>query len=117
MIATIIAAVGFAIAVIGIIIYEKHCFMGLCWSEIIGYSSMALLIAGAFIGLCVGGFGYAWFTDDEKKAGIEEGIRLGSSFAIHEAYKYNEGVRAGDNYFCRFTLRPESDYIVIEEHR
>ena len=53
-------------------------------------------------------------ADSEKKAHLEEAISRGSNYATYEAYWYNKRLEFFDNHFCRFTLRPDSDYIDVE---
>lgn len=57
-------------------------------------------------------FGYRQ-GDPVRRASIEEALSLGSRLAVHDAIEYNEDLREDDNYFCRFTLRPGSDYIDV----
>lgn len=51
----------------------------------------------------------------KDKAVIEYRLRKGDIIAPSEAYDYNEKLKRGDNYWCRFTLRDPSDYIDITE--
>lgn len=53
-------------------------------------------------------------TDSERKASIEKALSRGSHYATYEAFWYNKRLEFFDNYFCRFTLRPDSDYIDVE---
>lgn len=55
-----------------------------------------------------------YVVDPTRKKSIEEALRLGSKLAVHNAIEYNKELRDSDNYFCRFTLRPDSDYIDVE---
>ena len=53
-------------------------------------------------------------ADSERKAHLEEAISSGSHYATYEAFWYNKRLEFFDNHFCRFTLRPDSDYIDVE---
>lgn len=109
MIATIISVV----LILPLIIWLVICILKEDLDECVAASLIFLALVGGFI-LAVSlviGYDKGNLT---KKASIEEALSLGSKLAMHDAIEYNEDIREGDNYFCRFTLRPDSDYIDVE---
>lgn len=110
--------------IITIIVCVAFIFVNICtfvasyssevWEEFLGSLAISTMVGGFVLGIMVGVLGYHAGADSEKRASIEEALRLGSKHAVHDAYEYNETLKSYDNYFLRFTLRPESDYIDIE---
>lgn len=81
-------------------------------------------IIGGITGIVALAFGFVMMTSlligytngsVTDKATIEYRLRRGDIIALSEAYDYNEKLKRGDNYWCRFTLRDPSDYIDITE--
>lgn len=108
MIATIIIGVPFLLLLIlAIVDLMKHGDL-VCFIIAIG---VAAVLSAMFL---TGALEKGYSEDQIRKASIEEALKLGSKFAIHDAIEYNETLREGDNYFFRFTLRPDSDYIDVE---
>lgn len=111
MIITIIVCVVFIVANICAFVVSRYDDI---YERFWGALAISTMVGGSVLGIMVGVLGYNAGTDSEKRASIEEALRLGSKHAVHDAYEYNETLKSYDNYFLRFTLRPESDYIDIE---
>lgn len=82
--------------------------------EVIGEITGIVALALGFVMMTSLLIGYTndSVTDKEK---IEYRLRRGDIIALSEAYEYDERLKRGDNYWCRFTLRDQSEYIDVTE--